>query len=295
MLAQLKDFSLYFDVVGSGLDAPDPDLKPKPVLIALSGGYGFDHAYLRLGLDDLSDQYQIIYADMRGQGRSSAVKLSSVQFDTMADDVAALMDLIGIPSAFVFGHASGSYIAQKIALRHPEKVNGLVLVSSSLGMTVLPSGVYKDYPTPFLKDRVQGDLLDVAHNFFFNPNAISDEDFQYYSHQVGPYYMAPDNMDQFEGLFRLISYKMDLVNHFRNINLFFNSDGKVNQITCPVLVMAGTFDWASPAVGSKMLNDKLTNSEFIEFGESGHFPFIEEHDKFTDLLAEFILKNRTPS
>jgi len=60
MFAQIKDVSLYFDVVGSGLDAPDPDLKPKPVLIALSGGYGFDHAYLRLGLDDLSDQYQII-------------------------------------------------------------------------------------------------------------------------------------------------------------------------------------------------------------------------------------------
>ena len=291
MFATLSDTTLFFDVVGSGLDNTDFPLTNKPVILALSGGYGFDHAYLRLSLDALSDDYQIIYADMRGQGRSADVKVSTIQFERMADDVADLISFIGLDSVFVFGHSSGSFIAQKVALRHPSKVKGLILVSSSMGMTVLPGKEEEEYPTPFLKDRAEGDLLDVAHNFFFNPNAISEEEFKDYFTQVGPYYMAADKMDMFSGIFKYVTYKLDLVNHFRGMNPFFNSQGKISQVQAPSLILAGMQDWATPAVGSSMLAKNLINSTFVEFDESGHFLFLEEPDKFCDVLRSFITKN----
>jgi len=291
MFTKLSDTTLFFDVIGSGLDDSDMPLKHKPILIALNGGYGFDHAYLRQGLDDLSSDYQVIYVDLRGQGQSAEVKLNTINFEKMADDVASLMTNFGIQSCFVLGHASGSFIAQKVAMRYPDKIKGLILISSSMGMTVIPGKAEKGYPTPFLKDRAEGELLDIAHNFFYSSTPITEEDYQEYFHQVGPYYMAPDKMDQFEGIFKFVTHKMDLVNHFRGMNPFFNSLGKVDSIQNPCLVLAGVHDWATPAVGSMMLSKKLANCEYVEFSESGHFLFIEEHDRFKDVLIEFITKN----
>jgi len=291
MLAQLNDATLFFDVVDSEFENMDEPSTNKPVMLALSGGYGYGHAYLRPSLDNLSSDYQIIYADMRGQGRSSDVPISTIQFDTMADDVAALITYLGLESVFVFGHASGSFIAQKLAIRHPAKVKGLILVSSSMGMTVLPGKDEEDYPTPFLKDRVQGELLDVAHNFFFNPNPLSEATFVDYATRVGPYYMAPKNMDRFDSIWMNVHYKMNVVNHFRSLNPFFTSLGKISLVKTPALIMSGFHDWATPSVGSHMLAKKMQHCDFVVFNDSGHFLFIEEPDRFYDQVKGFINKN----
>ena len=51
--------SLYASSIGSG-----------PILLALHGGLGLDHTYLRPALDPLADIAQIVYLDIRGNGRS---------------------------------------------------------------------------------------------------------------------------------------------------------------------------------------------------------------------------------
>jgi len=288
MFAKLTETTLFFDVVGAGLDATNFPLKDKPVMVLLNGGYGFDHAYLRQGLDDLAEDYQLLYIDMRGQGRSFPTTASSITFEKMADDVSELMAVLGIDSAFIFGHASGSFVAQKVAMRYPSKVLGLILVSSSMGMSVLPGKDEEGYPTPFLKDRVQGDALDIAHHFFYYAFDITEEDYQTYFNQIGPYYMAPSKMDLYPGIFKFVIHKMDLVNRFRSITPFYNSLGKVDQITCPCLVLAGIHDWATPTVGSFMLSKKLSNCQYVEFDGSGHFLFIEEHQRFKDLVIQFV-------
>ncbi|PIF22173.1 MULTISPECIES: alpha/beta fold hydrolase [Pantoea] len=289
MFAELSDETLlFFDVVGTDLEGQAAPLSSKPIVIALAGGYGFDHAYLRPGLDDLSEDCQIIYVDMRGQGRSSDVKLSSIQFERMADDVYEFMKLVGIQSAFIFGHDSGSFIAQKIAMRHPETVKGLILVSSSMGMTVLPGKEEEGYPTPFLKDRTEGELLDIAHNFYYSPLPLTESQFKEYFNKVGPFFMAPQNGEMFASIFNYVTAKIDVVNHYRRLVPFFNSHGKISLVKTPSLVMSGVYDWATPSVGSFMLSKKLYDSTFVEFKESGHYLFNEEPEKFKSIVKAFI-------
>ncbi|NIG13029.1 alpha/beta hydrolase [Pantoea sp. Al-1710] len=291
MFATVNTVKLFFDVIGSGVDMSDTLLKTKPVIIALNGGYGYDHTYLRLGLDALSKDYQIVYVDMRGHGKSEAVKRSTIQFETMADDVAKLVEALGLESAIIFGHASGSFVAQKMAIRHPDKVKGLILVSSTMGMSVIPGKAEEGYPQFFLKDRVQGELLDVGHNFFFQPTALTDQDFQYYCHNIGPYYFATQNMGLCEKVISYVTYNIDLVNHYRRLMPFYNSQGQVSNIKQPTLLMAGMYDWATPPVGSYMLANKLPDCDYVEFDQSGHYPFIEEPEKFQDSVWSFIDKN----
>ena len=55
MRIEVNGTQIYFDVEGTGLEIGDGQLKKKPTLIALHGGPGFDHGYLRPGLGPLRD------------------------------------------------------------------------------------------------------------------------------------------------------------------------------------------------------------------------------------------------
>src|SRR4051812_2004823 len=90
MLIRVNQTEIFFDVMGAGLAALDGGLEPRPTMVVLHGGPGFDHGYLRPGLDPLQNQCQLIYVDLRGQGRSGRPPIETSTIEQMADDVAAL-------------------------------------------------------------------------------------------------------------------------------------------------------------------------------------------------------------
>ena len=71
-----------------------------------------------------------ILIDNRGTGRSRHISAPR-RLGVLADDCAALLDFLGIARAWVVGLSMGGMVAQHVALRHPERVRGLVLVATS--------------------------------------------------------------------------------------------------------------------------------------------------------------------
>ena len=106
MYVKANGTRLFFDVVGSRLQPAGQEMKPKPIVIALHGGPGMDHSYLR-PLDPLGDVAQVIYLDLRGQGRSARHSNEYYQLGIMADDVAAFCADLGIEKPIVLGHSVG--------------------------------------------------------------------------------------------------------------------------------------------------------------------------------------------
>jgi len=85
-------------------------------------------------ISDFAQKYQVIAVDNRGTGRSSKPD-TPWSIEDMADDTVDILDALGIQRAHILGLSMGSLIAQMIAAKYPDRVNGLVLHA---GFTRIP-------------------------------------------------------------------------------------------------------------------------------------------------------------
>lgn len=93
-------------------------------------GWACDRSAWQPQFDDLSQDHRCVAIDLRGRGESTATP--PYDFVTAADDVAAVMDALGISGAIVAGHSLGGIIVLALNLRRPELLRGVVIGDSPL-------------------------------------------------------------------------------------------------------------------------------------------------------------------
>src|ERR1043165_2262802 len=77
---------------------------------------------------ELSKTRKVIAVEMQGHGRTADIK-RDISPENLADDVAALLDYLKIPKADILGYSLGGGVAMQCAIRHPEKVRRVVIIS----------------------------------------------------------------------------------------------------------------------------------------------------------------------
>lgn len=97
-----------------------------PAVMLLHGGLASHHAVLPM-LMPLADRYRVIAPDLRGSGRSWCSE--DLTFDRLAEDVARLLDHLGIRRVVIGGISTGSGTAIRFALRYPERTRALVAIT----------------------------------------------------------------------------------------------------------------------------------------------------------------------
>jgi pimeloyl-ACP methyl ester carboxylesterase len=116
-LANVNGLHMYYEIHGAG----------KP-LILLHGGFGVVGMFGE-NLPALAANRQVIAVELQGHGHTADVD-RPLSFEQMADDVAALIEHLGLENADVLGYSLGGGVALQTAIRHPEVVRKLVLVSA---------------------------------------------------------------------------------------------------------------------------------------------------------------------
>src|SRR5512147_1871208 len=114
---QVNNIALAYEKLGSG--AP----------LMLIHGYPLDHAIWNDVANQLKNDFTLILPDVRGFGQSTTVE-SQYTVTDMADDLAGLLDHLGIEKLALAGHSMGGYIALAFAKKYPQRVTGLGLVAS---------------------------------------------------------------------------------------------------------------------------------------------------------------------
>lgn len=115
---------VWFESDGARLFALDVG-EGRPIVF-IHGGLA-DHRAALFRVGPLAGSYRVIAPDLRGSGRS--VHSGPLSWDQLADDVARLLDHLGIERAIIGGTSMGSAVALRFALRHPRRTRALVVMS----------------------------------------------------------------------------------------------------------------------------------------------------------------------
>jgi pimeloyl-ACP methyl ester carboxylesterase len=103
-----------------------------------------NHSIFAEQLACLVDCYRVLLIDLRGHGQSRPMG-EAFSIEIAAEDVLAILDQCNINKSTVVGHSMGGLIAQILAMNHPERITGLVLVGTLRLTTSLPpfAGVFR--------------------------------------------------------------------------------------------------------------------------------------------------------
>lgn len=133
MRISLGDVSLWFDVSGPSVIPQGDTTVERPVLVAVHGGPGLDHMTVKAALEPLAADFQVLYFDLRGHGRSDRSSAGSWNMRTWADDLRRLCDALGLRKPVILGSSFGGDVALTYAALFPEHPGGIILANTTGG------------------------------------------------------------------------------------------------------------------------------------------------------------------
>ncbi|HET7622020.1 MAG TPA: alpha/beta hydrolase [Gemmatimonadaceae bacterium] len=116
--APINGLQMYYEVHGSG----------TPVVL-LHGAFMTITTNWAGWISELSKSRQVIAVEMQGHGRTADIPREPTS-ENLADDVAALLEYLRIPRADIIGYSMGGRVAMEVAVRHPDRVRRVVVISS---------------------------------------------------------------------------------------------------------------------------------------------------------------------
>ncbi len=116
--AQVNGLDLYYELYGSG----------QP-LVVIPGSFWTIEAMGEL-VPQLAEMRQVIAVELQGHGHTADID-RPMSFESMADDIAALIASLGLEQVDLFGYSLGGGVALQTAIRHPELVRKLALASTA--------------------------------------------------------------------------------------------------------------------------------------------------------------------
>jgi len=217
--------------------------------------------------------YRVVVIDNRGFGFSDKPAHGYTNA-AYAHLVVSLLDSLGIASAVLVGHSMGGAIAAEVALAHPDRVRGMVLIDAA-GYGVRWPGVLKVAHWPFVgaiatsfRSRwVTGRIL---RSTFADPSKVTEADVdQYYAPVPDPAYGRA-----LRGVLR----------EFR----FDSLGGRLDRVQAPTLILWGDIDrWIPLRDGSRFARE-LQRSELALLSHSGHDAPEESPDQVNRYLLAYL-------
>jgi pimeloyl-ACP methyl ester carboxylesterase len=217
------------------------------------------------------DRYRLTAFDNRGAGRT-AMPGRSVSVEMMADDAAAVLRALDVPSAHVAGFSGGSIVAQELALRHPDLVRSLVLQSTWPVMdpyfrSWLLFVRWLVEVAPSERAFLEGFYLDI-----YTARAHNDGTVEQFIEEVlaFPHKQSTEDLQSFLDAF---------VDH--------DTTDRLPDITAPTLVLAGGRDPTARPSLCRAVAERIPGARFEVMEEEGHQPFQEVPDEWNTRVDAF--------
>lgn len=168
-----KAVRLHTGITMRYFEGGDPAAEP----LLLIHGFTDSSRIWRQTMCALGGRFHIIAADLRGFGQSDQPNRFLYTPKEHADDLAALLDALGLPAAFVLAHSMGTMIAQTLAFAHPARVKKLVLAAAMMRGHDSADSLREQYALYETMDLAHMPPAELQARFLPYPENCSDETF----------------------------------------------------------------------------------------------------------------------
>ena len=257
---------------------------PKGTALLLTGAESNRLAWYKQR-DTFGRVFRTIALDYRDTGDSDPVREPYTIAD-LADDAALVLTSLAIPRTHVIGVSLGGYVALELALRHPERVERLALVSTSA--TYIPA-------SPDLLDMLAQAQRLVAGG---GQKQQSARDSVLDSEHLGralslvtaPGYLErhPDDWEQLARCARYRPLSQEAAARQMQACLTYDVSGRLGDIHAPTLVVHGALDARVDPEHGRLLAQRIHGARFLLYPDTGHLAHIERADEFNRDVLTFL-------
>ena len=244
----------------------------KGAPLVLIHGFPFDRAMWAPQRRALARHARVIAPDLRGFGGSAALGTPPPTLDAHADDVAALLDALGIERAVIGGLSMGGYIAFAFWRRHRARVSALVLADTRAGA---------DSEEGKAKRRAM-----IASARASGAGAVADA---MMPAVVGATTQAkrPEVVKEVRAMFERAPVP-GIIAALEAMMARPDSTPTLATIDVPVQIIVGAEDTLTPPHESESMHAAIRASRFAVIPKAGHASNLERPAAFNHVLAEFL-------
>jgi pimeloyl-ACP methyl ester carboxylesterase len=251
----IANSEIYYEVKGQG----------TPIIFLHDGlihSAGFDSQF-----EFFARTYAVIRYDRLGYGKSKppVTDYSDVEI------LKALYEHLKIDEAILLGGSAGGQLAVDFALTYPSQVKTLVLVGAAIrGMVWTDHSYYRGWRNKFPEQE--------------------DEWFEFWTND--PYFIAPENESARQYMRELLrQYPHNLVGFdVERLDKKLESIKRLSEIHAPTLVLIGEHDIPDNHAQAGILEYGVPHAKREIIAHSGHVPYLEQPQKFNELVTAFLEK-----
>jgi len=287
MIATVNGTQIYYDVEGSGLVPDGHRMRERPALFVLHGGPGLDHTYFKPWLTPLTEVFQLVYVDHRGNGRSAAVDRATCRLPRMAADLEGLRTHLGLPPIAVLGHSYGGFLALTYATGYPDSVSMVFAVGTAA------SHRFYARAADVLEQRASPEQKELAPKLRQNQVRTEEALRHWWLTMLPLYFHRYDPAIGLQQVERMILNAETCAEVLADDLPNYDIENSLASVSAPTLVMVGRNDWVTPVSESELIVAGIPGSQLKVFEKSGHYPFIEENRDFVRVVVDFARRFRT--
>lgn len=227
----------------------------------------FDHAIMRL-----ARTHRVVAFDLRGMGESDKPG-SRYDFDEHAGDLAFVLRELGLEDVTLVGWSMGCSVVLQHMQSGGARVGRLVLINGPIRLARTDDD---SFPWSMTEEVLEGYFSDMEQHWPSKEREFITDSLYRPGTDLVNVLFAITQQAPLDGLMRVVRNQARL--DFRAL---------LPQIEVPVLAIYGRHDPYYPVDLGEWIAEQCPRGESVIFEESAHYPFIEEKERFAQVIAEF--------
>jgi 3-oxoadipate enol-lactonase len=243
--------------------------------LMLVHGFPLDHTMWAGQVEALASRYRVIVPDLRGFGRSPAQgrKGDKVTMEQFADDLAALLDGLGIREPAVFcGLSMGGYIAFQFWRKYAARLRGLILCDTRAVADTPDAAAARHTMAQRVLDEGPGPVAEMMLPRLFAETTRQQQ---------------PRLVDELRGVLQR-GNRQGIAAASRGMAERPDMTAALSQIRCPTLVLVGQSDAISTPAEMRGIANAIPGATFVEIPAAGHLTPLENPAQVNAAIDAFL-------